>query len=151
MKIQKWDKQGDIFKGALDPIYRDLDHCDVYYVESKAFAVLNHRPKYAPYLRAGILEIQDIFVLHDYRQQGLATALINHCEAITNGDVIGISVPVSPRFGAAQRLYYKLGYMPDGNGVTYDRQMLDHNSRVQLNDDLCLMMVKELCKVTKPK
>lgn len=144
MEIQKWNKQGDIFKGILDPIYRQLDYCDLYYIEGKAFAILNHKPKYVPYLRMEISEIQDIFVLHEYRRCGLATALIGHCESKTDQNMIGISVPVSPRYGAAQSLYAKLGYIPDGNGVTYDRQMLDHNSSVKLDDDLCLMMVKEL-------
>jgi hypothetical protein len=57
---------------------------------------------------------------------------------------VGISVPVSPDFGVAQQLYYKLGYKPDGNGVTYDRATLTHDCRVKLDENLCLMMVKDL-------
>ena len=142
MKIQKWNKQDKIFEGYLDDIYQSSDHCDVYFIDGKGFAVLNHAPKYAPYKRLSIPEIQDVFVLPNARGQGIATTLITHCENQVTGDMVGISVPVSSNFGTAQRLYYKLGYMPDGNGVTYDRAPCGHNDRVKLDDDLCLMMVK---------
>lgn len=144
MTILKWDKQTPIFEGALDPLYASLDYCDVYYIEGKGFAVLNHAPKYSLYQRLNIPEIQDIFILPAYRQQGLATRLIQHCEMQSKADMIGISVPVSPQFGAAQKLYIKLGYVPDGNGVTYDREGVIHNAMVRVDDDLCLMLVKDL-------
>ncbi len=144
MEIKKWDKLDNIFDGYLDPIYKSSDRCDVYYIAGKGFSVLNHSPKYALYQRLNIPEIQDVFVLPDARGQGVGTALITHCENQTAGNMVGISVPVSPDFGVAQQLYYKLDYKPDGNGVTYDREMLTPNSRVKLDENLCLMMVKDL-------
>jgi len=144
MKIQKWNKRDIIFKGHLDPIYQTLDYCDIYYVIDRGFAIVNHNPKYSLYQKLGIPEIQDVYVLPNYRKQGIASDLIQYCEAQVAENTVGISVPVSPNYGAAQRLYYKLGYMPDGNGVTYNRQILSHNNRVKLDDDLCLMMVKDL-------
>ncbi len=144
MQIQKWNKIEVIFDGYLDNAYKTLDYCDVYFIEGQGFAVLNYEPKYSLYKRLNIPEIQDVFVLPDYRGQGISTALIKHCESLISGDMVGISVPVSPQFGVAQRLYYKLGYMPDGNGVTYDRETLQHNNSVKLDENLCLMMVKEL-------
>ena len=144
MKIEKWTKVSLIFDGLLDPLYKNTDNCEVYFVEGKGFAVLNRQPKYSLYQRLGISEIQDVFVLHEFRGQGIATSLINHCEKMTADDMIGISVPVSPDFGVAQQLYYKLGYRPDGNGVTYDREPLTHNSTVKIDENLCLMMVKDL-------
>ena len=144
MKIHKWNKTDQIFEGYLDNIYQTLNHCDVFYIADKGYAVLNQQPKYTLYQRLGIAEIQDIFVLPEYRGQGIATALIKHCEGQTDKDMIGISVPVSPQFGAAQRLYIKMGYMPDGNGVTYYREIVMHNSSVKVDDDLCLMLVKDL-------
>lgn len=144
MIIQKWNKQDQIFDGDLDEIYKELDFCDVYFVEAKGFAVLNHNPKYGLYKKLNIPEIQDVFVLPEFRGQGIAKALIQYCEENVAGDMVGISVPVSSNFGVAQRLYYKLGYMPDGNGVTYDRNVVKHGDRVAVDDDLCLMMVKQL-------
>jgi hypothetical protein len=67
MEIKKWNKQNDIFDGYLDPIYRTSDHCDVYYIDGKGFAVLNLAPKYALYQRLNIPEIQDVFVLSSER------------------------------------------------------------------------------------
>ncbi len=144
MQIQKWNKQDAIFQGNLDDVYKTINHCDVYFIEGQGFAILNHAPKYAFYKRLGIPEIQDVFVLPEFRGQGIATALITHCENQISGDMVGISVPVSSKFGIAQRLYYKLGYTPDGNGVTYDREPVMHNSSAKVDDDLCLMLVKDL-------
>jgi GNAT superfamily N-acetyltransferase len=144
MEIKKWNKLDSIFDGYLDPIYKSNGHCDVYYVEDRGFAVLNHAPKYGLYQRLNIPEIQDVFILPEARGQGSGTALIEHCEKQVSGNMVGISVPVSPDFGVAQQLYYKLGYKPDGNGVTYDRATLTHDCRVKLDENLCLMMVKDL-------
>ena len=142
MKIEKWNKVDNIFPDYLEPIYKGLDFCDVYYVAGQAFAVLNRQPQYELYNRLGIPEIQDVFVLPDFRRRGLATALIQHLEEEAGTEMVGISVPISPQFGPAQRLYIRLGFEPDGNGVTYDRKPIAHNAPVRLDDDLCLMLVK---------
>lgn len=144
MKIHLWNKKDAIFDGYLDCVYQTMEHCDVYYVENMGFAVLNHQPRYAVYKRMGVPEIQDVFVMPNFRGQGVATALIIHCEQQVAGETVGISVPVSPNYGVAQRLYYKMGYMPDGNGVTYDREMVKHGDKVNLDENCCLMMVKSL-------
>lgn len=147
MRIQKWDRRDMIFDGLLDPAYRDLESCDVYYVADKGYAVLNRKPQYGLYDRLDIPEIQDIFVGAAFRRQGIATALIGHCENLAlaaEKPMIGISVPVSPQFGPAQRLYASLGYRPDGNGVTYDRQPVIHNAAYRVDDSLCLMLMKDL-------
>jgi len=147
MDVLRWDKQEPIFQQWLDPLYKDRDFCDIYYILDKGFAVLNVRPLYHLYVKLNIPEIQDVFILPEYRQQGLATMLVKHCEsrAIAAGKpMIGISVPVSPQFGAAQHLYANLGYLPDGNGVTYKREAVIHNSAYPIDDNLCLMLIKEL-------
>jgi hypothetical protein len=51
-------------------------------------------------------------------------------------------VGLSADYGAAQRLYHKLGYEPDGNGVTYDRAPVTPGQKYPLDDDLALMLVK---------
>jgi hypothetical protein len=48
------------------------------------------------------------------------------------------------QFGVAQRLYARLGYIPDGNGVTYDREIIAHNTSVRLDENLCMMLVKNI-------
>ncbi len=111
------------------------------------YGMLNYTPRYSLYARLGIPEIQDVNVLRSMRRLGAASALINHCEELARArgcTDIGISVGLSREYGAAQRLYALRGYVPDGNGVTYDRRPIDHGVPVLLDDDLCLMLVKTL-------
>jgi ribosomal protein S18 acetylase RimI-like enzyme len=117
--------------------------------EKKAvgFGILNFEPKYSLYQKLNIPEIQDLNVIPDMRRQGIGTALIAAFEevAVDQGvEHIGISVGMTKDYGPAQRLYSKLGYIPDGNGITYDREPIDVNRSYPVDDDLCLMMVKEL-------
>ncbi|MEM8833858.1 MAG: GNAT family N-acetyltransferase [Pseudomonadota bacterium] len=112
-----------------------------------AFGVLNFEPKYSVYQRLEIPEIQDLNVHPEYRQQGIATAMIEAFEQMTRDqgiEMIGISVGLTKEYGPAQRLYFKLGYISDGNGVTYDREFVAHGQSKPVDDDLCLMMVKSL-------
>jgi len=111
------------------------------------FVMLNPAPKYTLYKKLGVPEIQDLNVIPDARQKGIATVLVNKCEELAEEKghtQIGISVPLNASYGPAQRLYIKLGYMPDGNGITYDREPVDAVSRYLADDDLCLMMLKDL-------
>ncbi|MEM6811543.1 MAG: GNAT family N-acetyltransferase [Pseudomonadota bacterium] len=112
-----------------------------------AFGILNFEPKYSLYKKLEIPEIQDLNVHPDYRQRGIATALIENFEQIATdqgSEAIGISVGLTKDYGPAQRLYFKLGYMPDGNGITYDREGVNHGESVTLNDHACLMMLKDI-------
>lgn len=111
------------------------------------FGILNFEPKYSFYQKLEIPEIQDVNVLPEFRQQGIATALIESFENLARDqevEHIGISVGLTKDYGPAQRLYCKLGYMPDGNGITYDRAYVDPRQQICVNDDLCLMMLKSL-------
>jgi hypothetical protein len=48
------------------------------------------------------------------------------------------------RYNAAQRLYLKRGYIPDGRGVTYRDRFVEEGEQVALDDDLVLHLTKEL-------
>lgn len=109
-------------------------------------AMLTHAPRYNLYKRLKYPEIQDVAVLPEYRQRGLAAKMIAYLEdqARSSGyEGVGISVGLTKEFGPAQRLYVKLGYMPDGFGATYDREPVQAGQAYRLDDDLCLMLVKE--------
>ncbi|GJL85221.1 MAG: N-acetyltransferase [Micavibrio sp.] len=123
-----------LFMASLDE--RDSGYC-----------ILNWEPKYGMFRKLAIPEIQDLNVLQEQRKQGIGTAMIHYCEELTRGKGIermGIGVGLDRSYGAAQRLYTKLGYVPDGNGVTYDRKLLSYGESRPLDDNLCLMMVKSL-------
>ena len=111
------------------------------------YAHVNFFPQYAPFLRLAIPEIQDVFVHPDFRRQGVGEALIAACESSVRQrgrDTIGIGVGVSGRFGTAQRLYVRLGYLPDGAGAVFDRIPATSGDVRPIDDRLCLMLIKSL-------
>ena len=140
--------------GHHDPGYfeRCLDEKRIILIASSdgkdvGFGVLNFHPQYALYKKLDIPEIQDLNVIPDARQKGIATTIVNKCEELAEevGKAqIGISVPLTKSYGPAQRLYIKFGYMPDGNGVTYQREAVANGRHVPVDEDLCLMMIKRL-------
>jgi len=108
----------------------------------------NEQPKHKPFKALGIPEIQDLFINPGFRRRGVATLLIKHCEDVAKKQShkqIGISVALHKNAGAAQILYTKLGYVPDGLGVTYDRAPVDFAALKPVDDDLCIMLTKYLC------
>jgi GNAT superfamily N-acetyltransferase len=137
------NKKADYF----EPFFDKNGHIFVFQKDSKivGYGFYNRAPKYQLYKRLNIPEIQDLNIDAHYRQQGLATALIQKIEACAkkeNYENIGISVGLTKEYGPAQRLYFKLGYQPDGFGLTYDRLPVTHGQPVLANNDLCLMMIK---------
>lgn len=111
------------------------------------FGILNFKSRYSPFQRLGIPEIQDLNVVPGARQKGVATAIIARCEdhARRQGcGQTGIAVGLSADYGPAQRLYVKLGYVPDGAGATYDHLPANPRKGYPLDDDLCLMLLKRL-------
>lgn len=111
------------------------------------FCLLNWAPRYSLYRRLDIPEIQDLNVLPAHRRKGYGSALIKWCEGIARAKgktAIGISVGLTKDYGPAQVLYASLGFIPDGNGVTYDREGVRSGQAYPLDDNLSLMMVKPL-------
>jgi ribosomal protein S18 acetylase RimI-like enzyme len=107
--------------------------------------------------RQNIPLIQNIEIKHDRRGQGLGNELMEHAErfAAARTDRIAICVSISEAFGAAQRLYVKRGYIPDGQGVTkvYEPTEKDGLARleplrdgqtVRVDGSLQLWLIKDL-------
>lgn len=109
--------------------------------------VLNPAPSYALFSRLGIPELQDLNVLSGDRERGVGAALVAACEDLARGrgaTQIGLAVGLTKSYGAAQRLYARMGYRPDGYGITYDRQTVTAGELRPADDNLCLMMVRDL-------
>ncbi|MFA5591801.1 MAG: GNAT family N-acetyltransferase [Micavibrio sp.] len=130
-----------------------LESADIYMAfgentdEPCGFCLLNWRPRYGFYKKLGIPEIQDLNVAPAHRRKGIAGALIDYCENLAREqkcDYMGISVGLTKDYGPAQILYAKRGYVPDGNGVTYDRDGVAKGQACLVDDNLALMMVREL-------
>lgn len=82
---------------------------------------------YPPFQEQGVPEIQDLNVLHEFRKKGIATALLltaeDECRKLGKYKV-GLGVGLTPDYGNAQKLYPKLGYLPDGRGVTPENELM---------------------------
>lgn len=105
------------------------------------------RSQYPAFAAAGIPEIQDIVVAEGHRGGGRATAMIAAFEARAKAAgcaVMGIGVGLYADYGSAQRLYARLGYQPDGRGVTYDHRPATPGRSYRLDDDLVLWLTKPL-------
>ena len=101
---------------------------------------------HGPYAGMGYPEIVDFNVLEVYRCRGIGSALLDACEAFAaqTSDTVTLGVGLHSGYGAAQRLYVKRGYIPDGSGVWSDRKIAEPYGTVENGDDLVLYMAKSL-------
>ena len=82
------------------------------------------RSDYPRFSESGIPEINDLNVIEQFQNQGVGRALIREAEraaAERGKSVVGIGVGRTPDYAAAQYLYPKLGYVPDGCGIRQTR------------------------------
>ncbi|MBN8522174.1 MAG: GNAT family N-acetyltransferase [Alphaproteobacteria bacterium] len=139
-------KQEGYFERCFDEGY------DLFIIRSEedvpaGFCILNFAPLYSLYQKLGYPELQDLNILPMFRRRGYASALVKHCEQVAKqrgAEGVGISVGLTRDYGAAQRLYTKMGYVPDGFGLTYERQPVVPQSLQRIDDNLCLMLMKTL-------
>jgi ribosomal protein S18 acetylase RimI-like enzyme len=101
---------------------------------------------YRPFAEAGIPEIQDLNVLPQFRRRGIASALMDAAEAAiaTRTETAGIGVGLYADYGAAQLMYLRRGYLPDGRGIAYRGATVAPATRVPVDDDLVFMMARRL-------
>lgn len=101
---------------------------------------------YPPFEHERIPEIQDFNVLPHVRRRGIGTRLLDEAErrVAQRSAVVGIGVGLYADYGAAQRLYVRRGYVPDGRGVAYRQQQVAPGRQVRLDDDLVLYFTKQL-------
>lgn len=102
---------------------------------------------HAPFRAAHIPEINDLVVAERARNQGIATKLIHALEERARAakcPKVGVGVGLFKEYGAAQRLYVHLGYVPDGKGMASEGTEVAAGAMVRADDDLVLWLVKEL-------
>jgi GNAT superfamily N-acetyltransferase len=105
------------------------------------------RSQYPPFAAAGIPEIQDMVVAQSHRGRGHASAMIAGFESRARAagyKIMGIGVGLYADYGSAQRLYARLGYLPDGRGVTCDNATAIPGQSYRLDDDLVLWLTKPM-------
>jgi GNAT superfamily N-acetyltransferase len=90
-------------------------------------------------------------VLPEFRRNGIGSLLLDEVEGIasTRATSVGIGVGLHPGYNAAQRLYVKRGYVPDGFGLTYRDEFIHEGAVVVVDDDLVLHLRKKLSVLTE--
>jgi hypothetical protein len=96
----------------------------------------------------GIPEISDLRVDAEFRRRGIGTALLEwaEAEAASRSDRVGINVGLHSGYGAAQRIYARRGYVPDGTGAVINGTVVPEGATITLDDDpiVTLRLMKEL-------
>lgn len=107
---------------------------------------LKMKSEYPYFLANNIPEINDLNVFPEFRNKGIAGCIIDELEkAISEThETIGIGVGLFKDYGAAQRLYFKKGYIPDGNGLQYNYEEVHPGTHVFVDDDLNLYYTKKI-------
>lgn len=102
--------------------------------------------QHPPFRGAGIPDISDFGVDLEYREQGIGTALMDEAERRVSerSESVGLAVGLSPEYGAAQIMYSKRGYVPDGRGVHYGDAYAALGDRVVVDHSLVIIMTKRL-------
>ena len=91
--------------------------------------------------------IVDFNVLKKYQRIGIGNKLMDVAEHVAGkySDTVCLGVGLCDSYGAAQRMYVKRGYIPDGSGVWYQgKQCVQYETVCTIDDDLILFMLKKL-------
>ncbi len=111
------------------------------------YASLLRLSKYSNFKDAGIPEVHDVRISEEWRKKGFGKMLILHIEnrARTEGyKQIGLGVGLYADYGPAQKLYFQLGYKPNGKGITYKTVPIIAGEHYLVDDDLILWLTKYL-------
>ncbi len=143
-----WHKPASLYARYLDEQSAGTRDALIALVDGAfaGYVTVNWRSSYAPFRDAGIPEIQDFNVLPERRRNGIGSALLDEAEKriARRAKVAGIGVGLDPDYGAAQRLYVRRGYVPDGRGVTWRYETLRHGDRMRVDDDSALWLTRDL-------
>ena len=103
-------------------------------------------PTEGPWGNKGIPEIVDLSVFSEFRGKGIGNKLMDIAEneASKISDMVYLGVGVHSGYGAAQRIYVKRGYIPDGSGAWYQGKQLEQYAPCTNDDDLLLFFSKVL-------
>ncbi len=110
------------------------------------YVTIQWESEYPFFKQRHIPEIKDFNILPAYQRQGFGSALLHYAEQLISqhSKRAGIGVGLTPDYGAAQILYIKSGYIPNGEGITQNLQTLVIGSKITVDDDTVLWLTKEL-------
>lgn len=114
--------------------------------EPAGFVFLYYRCKWGGLGNQGIPGIVDLRVFEAYRRKGIGNKLMDVAESEAGRycDRVYLDVCLNSDYGAAQVLYAKRGYIPDGKGVYYKEEPCLVNADCRNDDELTLCLIKKL-------
>lgn len=147
-----WNKPISLFEQYLAEAKAGKGLIWIAYVNDDfaGYVTLKWQSQYQSFKDQNIPEIMDLNVLPSFRRSGIASTLLDIAEqeAKTRNEIVGIGVGLyvgaDGGYGAAQKLYVKRGYIPDGNGATYNYQSVVPGGSYPFDDDLVLWLTKKL-------
>lgn len=145
-KAQGWNKPAEQYQGYFKQQLNNERIVFLAFIEEMfcGYVTVKWVSDYSSFREREIPEISDLNVLKKQQKQGIGKFLIKAAEKtiFTKSNLAGLGVGLLPDYGAAQKLYSKLGYKPDGLGITYQNRRCEYHSQVEVNDDLILWMIK---------
>lgn len=111
------------------------------------YATLKFESEYSSFKNTGTPEINDLGVAPSERNSGVGRSMIEFLEQAAKEKgckEIGIGFGLYNDYGPAQRLYIKMGYIPDGRGVMYNYQPVVPGKSYPVDDELVLFFTKAL-------
>jgi GNAT superfamily N-acetyltransferase len=110
------------------------------------FVTVRWQSLYPPFRDAAIPEIVDLDVLPEFRRRGAGSALMDAAEGLiaTRSNVAGIAVGLHAGYGAAQRLYARRRFVPDGRGLWLNDHHAAEGELIPLGDEALLYLIKDL-------
>src|SRR5215813_4448883 len=141
-----WDKPNSLFQRYLAE--QDRGHRLAFVAEWRGefagYVTLVWVSNYRPFAERQVPEISDLNVLPAHRRQGIGNALLDRAEsaASSRSSVVGLGVGLSSDYGAAQRIYVRRGYLPDGRGIMYNNQPVEPGAVIRIDDGATLMLTR---------
>lgn len=147
-----WNKPASLFAGYLKEQEAGERIVWVAHIHDKfaGYITLKWQSQYRSFKSQSIPEIMDLNVLPAYRKIGVGSLLLDTAEkeAVTKSEEVGIGVGLyagsDGGYGAAQILYVKRGYIPDGKGLTYNYETTIPGNSYPLDDCLVLWFTKRV-------
>lgn len=145
---QEWSKPKELFADYYMRQQQKEHQVFVAVVEDQVagFVLITPEAISGPFAQMNIPEIVDLNVFQSFQCRGIGNALMDVAEQVASrlASQACLAIGLHASFGAAQRIYVKRGYIPDGSGVWYRGLPLDQYAQCINDDDLMLHLTKTL-------
>ncbi len=141
-----WHSEIEIYAGYYEK--QEKGQISVFAAEYEGelvgYTTLRKEASAGPFANKGIPEVSDFNVFSAYRRKGIGSRILDAAESEAQklSDRICLGVGLHSGYGAAQRLYVKRGYIPDGSGCWYRDRQAEPYADFCNDDDLVLYLSK---------